>query len=587
MSQKNSSTPQLARKYIYIQKLHGVARQYRVTLSGSALPLSNYLPKKSQNDDKKSVLTAETAPTPNPVKRAISTSAENTGFAPLVKTCETSVHFEEPTISAPDFTNPTDFAAEITALVAGGGSVKDHLEYDEKRRKQKRIKPSVKPAFDFYVLKELRELQDAKKAKIKHCEDLKLLDFNGTDFKEVRSIDPETGELLTFTVKGKGKKRKFILQSSQSKIQDRFSMQNTMAKLLPEHRVSKCLRVTQSNSKPLTVFKSNKYDTISVSNVQTCGSVWDCPVCAAKITERRRAEANKAIEAHKAAGGSISFVTRTAPHTKHDSLVSLRNQFRDSDRFLKQHRQYKKMRCSFNVEGDIKVFEITVNWLNGWHLHVHEVIFHAPDAFEGAAVSTNPAYVEFLKNFESSYYDLWQDAAVKAGFDEPTKAHGLQVQNGDFAADYVTKYGIEPTSKWGVDSELTKAHIKKAQKGYSPWDLIRLYRDTLDERLVPIIQEYAHSMHGQQQLIWSTGLKKQFGIGEVSDEELADRHEDDAEELGVLSPVQWKFIVKNDLRIEFYLLAVQGWDVVTDFLHSFEKYPKIFSILEVPKNSPF
>lgn len=69
MSQKNSSTPQLARKYIYIPKLHGVARKYRATLSGSVLTLSNYLPKKPQNDDKKSVLTAETAPAKEPTKR--------------------------------------------------------------------------------------------------------------------------------------------------------------------------------------------------------------------------------------------------------------------------------------------------------------------------------------------------------------------------------------------------------------------------------------------------------------------------------------------------------------------------------------
>jgi plasmid rolling circle replication initiator protein Rep len=69
MSQKNSSTPQLARKYIYIPKLHGVARKYRATLSGSVLTLSNYLPKKPQNDDKKSVLTAETAPAKEPKLR--------------------------------------------------------------------------------------------------------------------------------------------------------------------------------------------------------------------------------------------------------------------------------------------------------------------------------------------------------------------------------------------------------------------------------------------------------------------------------------------------------------------------------------
>lgn len=494
----------------------------------------------------------------------------------LVKTCEKFGRLGH--LSEDAF-----LGADIRAALDAGQSVKNFLEYDEKKRKQKRIKPVIKAATDFYVLRELRELQDAKKSK--NCEDLKLLDFDGTDFKRVRSIDTESGEVLTFKVKGKGKKRKFIVQSSTSKLQDRISMQKVMAKLLPEYRVSKCGCVVQSNAKGIGVFKSKAHGTVSCSNVQTCSSVWHDPVCAAKITERRRVEMNKAIEEHKARGGSVSFVTRTFPHTKADSLVSLRDRLRLADKYLKEHRQYKKMRSRFNVYGDIKVFELTVTWLNGWHLHVHEVILHDAEAFEGQALESNPAYVAFLKDFEQTYYDLWRDSAVKAGFNEPSREHGLQVQNGDFAAEYIAKWGCEPESKWDVSSELTKAHIKNSRKGYTPWALIRLYRDTGDERLIPIIQEYAHSMHGQQQLIWSTGLKEKLGIKNLTDDEVATQLEDDAEEIGVLSPVQWKFIVKNDLRIEFYLLASQGWDVATDFLYSFDKYPRVFSLGDPPKNS--
>jgi hypothetical protein len=491
----------------------------------------------------------------------------------LVKTCE----------MFGDLAGEVFLGDDIRAAVDAGQSVKDFLEYDEKKRKQKRIKPVIKAATDFYVLKELREIQDGKKSK--RCEDLKLLDFNGTDFKEVRSIDTETGELLTFTVRGKGKKRKFILQSSMSKIQDRFSMRKVMAKLLPEYRVSKCGCVVQSNAHGVSVFKSRAHNSISCSNVQTCTSVWHDPVCAAKITERRRFEVNKGISIHKLNGGRITFVTRTIPHTKADSLVSLRDRFRKADAYMKEFYQYKKMRSRFKVYGDIKVFELTVTWLNGWHFHVHEVFLHDADAFEGEALESNPAYAAFLKDFESTYYGIWRDMAVKAGFDTPSREHGLQVQNGDFAAEYIAKWGCEPESKWGVDSELTKAHIKNSRKGYTPWALIRLYRDTGDERLIPIIQEYAHSMHRQQQLIWSTGLKKKLGINEITDDEIAAEIEDDAEEIGVLSPVQFKFIVKNDILIDFYLFAAQGWDVLTNFLHSFDGYPRVFSLEAIPQNS--
>lgn len=506
--------------------------------------------------------------------------------AALVKTCKKFRDFENEGKSTPE---NLDFDARLARALDSGLTRKQFLDADLEqakweRKKQNRITPKiVKAAADFSVLRDMKKIQDGKKTK--RCEDLKLFDFNGTDFKEVRSIDTETGELLTFKVKGKGKKRKFILQSSLSKLDDRLSMQRVMAKLFPEYRVSKCGCVVQSKSKGVSVFKSKKHSTISCSNLQTCSSVWLDPVCASKITEKRRVEVKQAIEKHQANCGSISLVTRTVPHTKNDSLLSLRNRFRDADKFMKKEYQYEKMRSRFNVDGDIKVFELTVTWLNGWHLHIHEVYFHDADAFEGEALESNPAYVSFLKDFEQTYYDVWRDSATKAGFDEPSRKHGLQVQNGDFAAEYIAKWGKEPESKWGLDAEMTKQHIKSSKKGYTPWELIRFYRDTGDERLVPIIQEYGHSMFGQRQLMWSKGLKKKFGIGEKSDEELVDELDDVAEELGVLSPVQWKFIVKNDLRAEFFYFAVQGWDVATDFLHSFDKYPRIFSLGDPPKNS--
>lgn len=48
--------------------------------------------------------------------------------------------------------------------------------------------------------------------------------------------------------------------------------------------------------------------------VETCGSVWHCPVCAPKIAEKRRVEVGQAIERHFADGGMAIMVTLTIPH---------------------------------------------------------------------------------------------------------------------------------------------------------------------------------------------------------------------------------------------------------------------------------
>ncbi len=463
-------------------------------------------------------------------------------------------------------------------------SYKDFFDFEEiqkKAIKRRQSKPIIKAASNFSMLASLR-FEQSERYKSINPNDLEFLEFVDNTFQSFRSINNKTGEASTFTRKGK----KDVLVKPRSQIiSHRLSLQKSMAKVVPKHRVSKCFRVVQDKNKSLTVYKSNNFNSLSVSNLQTCGSVWDCPVCAAKITERRRKEVNQAIDAHKLGGGSVSFVTRTVPHTKDDSLLDMRNKFRKADSLMKGHSSYKSLAKRLGVIGSIKVYEVTVGEFNGWHLHVHEIFFHSKDApFDGEAVTTNPDYAAFLEMFRAGLYARWKVDAVKAGFNEPSEEHGLQVQNGDFAADYFAKWGVESSSSWDASSELTKAHIKKSKKGFSPFDLLRCFRDTGDESLIPILREYSESMFGQQQLIWSRGLKALFAIKDISDDELVEELDDDAEEIGVLSPDQWRFIAKNDLRAEFYVLALEGWDVLTSFLTSFRDYP-VFSMAQILDNS--
>jgi hypothetical protein len=536
------------------------------------------------------------------MKKAIDFKVFSIKSAFLGKTCEMFRRSDE-SPKNDDFIKKIKFENKLNEGKRKGLTRKQVLEWDiqsaiyENKRQNRLESKKIDVCSDFDVLRDMQHFQNAKKQI--DIKNLEILDFNGTDklkrddfkglkvsdieymdFEQVRAIDNKTGEIYIFDAKGKGNNRKYILKSYRNQLDDRLSLQRVMQKLLPEFRVSKCLCCVQDKHKPLTVFKSAAHGSVSVSNLQTCGSVWHDPFCAAKITEKRRKELNQAVEKHKENGGSISLVTRTIPHTKKDSLLSLRDRFRLADKYMKKHRQFKKMRGAFGVFGDVKAFEITATWQNGWHLHVHEVYFHNAGAFDGEALANNSSYSAFLANFQNTYSDIWIDSALKAGFDAPSKAHGLTVQNGDFAAEYIAKWGHEPESTWDASAELTKGHIKNSKKGFTPFELMRLYRDTGDERLVPILREYAHTMHGQQQLIWSKGLKQAFGIGEKSDEELSDELDDLAEELGILSPVQWKYIIKRDLRSEFFYFASESWDVVTNFLYSFPDFP-VFSMIPV------
>jgi hypothetical protein len=175
--------------------------------------------------------------------------------------------------------------------------------------------------------------------------------------------------------------------------------------------------------------------------------------------------------------------------------------------------------------------------------------------------------MHWLKDFHAELYPLWRDSAVAVGLDEPSFAHGLHVQNGDFVAAYIAKWGMEPLGAWTEAHELTRQHIKKSRSGLSPFDLLRQYRATGLLFYAELFREYAVCMKGEQQLRWSSGLKKRFGIGEVSDEELAAEKLTPADCLGFLADEDWSYIVLN--RYEAYILILArsgGFSAVEEFL---------------------
>ena len=60
----------------------------------------------------------------------------------------------------------------------------------------------------------------------------------------------------------------------------------------------------------------------------------------------------------------------------------------------------------------------------------------------------------------------WAFYCEKAGLGTPSYAHGIKLDDGTKASDYVTK--------WGLEDEMTKGHTKKAKAGgETPFDLLR------------------------------------------------------------------------------------------------------------------
>jgi hypothetical protein len=314
------------------------------------------------------------------------------------------------------------------------------------------------------------------------------------------------------------------------------------------------LRVRRSDKTEIEVFRSSGHGSTHYGGLQTCGSVWACPVCAAKVSERRRVELLHAMEAHKASGGQCFLLTLTFSHSFGDDIAQMLKAQASAWDALNKNRAGRALWESLRTVGTVRALE-TTHGSNGWHPHFHVLIFCASDIDRDQA--------------RQRFFDLWSAACVKFGLGAPSSSHGVRLDGGNEAAKYVTK-GL-----WGLDHELTKGHIKKASKGRSPFDLLRSYLYDDDKQAGALFREYAQAFKGKKQLIWSQGLKALYQVEDLSDEELAAIQEESAELLGSIELEQWRLILAADLRGEVLELARHGWEPVARLLADlFTKPPK-------------
>jgi hypothetical protein len=335
---------------------------------------------------------------------------------------------------------------------------------------------------------------------------------------------------------------------------ERFALQSAARRILPHSRTAKCLRFRRKDKTHVEVYRSIEHKTASFGGLQTCSSVWACPVCAAKISERRRAELLQAIEAHKATGGDVLLITLTNPHYLGDSLLALlAGQQRAMSRF-NSTRAALALWDWLGCVGTVRAWEVT-HGQNGWHPHFHLL------AFVGAGYGEDFG----IPSVKRRVYEVWANSCRLAGLSVPSYENGVDVRDGSEAAAYA--------SKWGLDYEMTKGHMKRArsEKGRSPFDLLRSYLHDGDNQAAALFKEYAGAFHGKRQLVWSKGLKDRFDVGKESDEDLAERQDDRAELLGKIELEDWRLVLKFDLRGEVLELARYGWEPLQRLLFDLRK----------------
>lgn len=304
---------------------------------------------------------------------------------------------------------------------------------------------------------------------------------------------------------------------------DRWALQSVARTILgTEHRTSKCM-CRKAPKQEIEILKSKEHNKASYKGLYVCANLWTCPICAAKISERRRVELIGALASAKAQGLHVKLLTLTVPHGIGDDLRVILEGIKKSWRRTTTGRAGKALRKLLGVRGTIRALEVTYGQ-NGFHPHLHVLLFLEHDSSNAAV--------------EGLFCPIWQDACTKSGLPRPSDTHGCRVDDGSKAASYA--------SKWGLESEMTKNHTKQGkQGGMTPWDFLRaVLEDGPDAaKYRALFKVYTDAFHGQRQLYWSQGLKALLQVGEVSDEELAVTEQDNCYTLARLVTPEWRAIM--------------------------------------------
>ena len=310
--------------------------------------------------------------------------------------------------------------------------------------------------------------------------------------------------------------------------------------------MNNCMRLVKPQRSTVDILTSN--GNTHYSGLTVCGSVWLCPICAAKISEKRRVELKRAVAYARENGYQVLLLTQTIPHYAHQRLKPLLAKFQQARITQRNRKSWKRIAQSVGLVGTLRSLEVT-HGENGWHVHTHELLF---------VKSENPINPKVLT---AEILPTWQSACESVDLDIPNH-HGVDVQDGTYAEQYV--------NKWGIEEEMTKSHVKHGREGgRTPWDVLRDYLAFGDCDDAELFREFAKAFKGKRQLTWSRGLRDLLHLGvELSDEELAAQEEEQAELLGSLSLVQWRFILAKDARGEVLEVARSGgWNGVLKYLN--------------------
>lgn len=346
----------------------------------------------------------------------------------------------------------------------------------------------------------------------------------------------------------------------------RWAQRDTMRRLLPGTSCAKCGRPV-SKATGIGLYWDENHGA-RFAGLRTCGSVWCCPVCNAKIQAYRQRELQSALDAAKSRGWGLVFGTLTLRHQLGDPLDKVRDMCQKVWRSVQQQKGTRRLLDSLGLQGYIRAMEVTFSNENGWHVHLH--VFW---------LFSHPLTPDQLDNFRTDYADRWisavdrvnaraakQDPSFKP-FAAPLPANQLfksvrltSTTLRTYSRYVTTRKTVAPSGRsavWRASQELTntqskigkvKSHNGKSVLHLNFWDFLSILHDLgygtsayktrlsaanacyvrlrrfgySPAQLVACAKAYYQAMKGARALTWSRNLRQELGISvELDDATIA------------------------------------------------------------------
>lgn len=348
----------------------------------------------------------------------------------------------------------------------------------------------------------------------------------------------------------------------------RHRLRRMAGKILPWQRVSCCGQ--RPTGQAVTIHQAETGH--HFGGLETCGSIWVCPVCAAKISEGRKEEIEHVMADHRAAGGTAYMATLTIPHMTMQTCKELKEVVSNVWRTIKMGAPWYRAKDKYGYLGDIRALEIT-HGANGWHPHIHVLIFFHP----GVAPHQTEGFSRWL-------FDRWARGVEECGYGAcSTNAFKFDLATDDNgAADYVVK--------WGAAMELTKANTKISKTGRSPWQILADCKSPKG-RDAALFREYAKALLGARQITWAGDIRYAYRPREEkTDAELAETPASAQTHVATVEKPVWDLVAKRHLTAPILIAADKGGlPSVADLLkaHGIETQATIGHSLEEGRAVPW